>query len=73
MALEIITARWPTGEKITIEVSWQDCAKIHRGCPWVATVTDQKTGIVYTLRGTPASIGDIVVVSAWNPDACAQG
>jgi hypothetical protein len=73
MANEIITPRWPTGERVTLEITREDSYKIHRGRPWVGTVTDQATGIVYTLRGAVNDPGGIVIVSAWNPAAIAQG
>lgn len=42
--------------RLTLRLSDEDYAKIGRGAPWEAIVTDLDTGIQYRAKGAPCSM-----------------
>jgi hypothetical protein len=54
------------GERLRLHVNAADANKVRRGVRWRATVTDQKTGRAYLLRGAacglPGCLCDAAVV-----------
>ena len=66
------TPRQPdSDERLEMQLSDEDNAKVHRGRAWEADVTDQLTGKAYTVAGAdcgiPGCMCDAVIVSELEP------
>jgi hypothetical protein len=63
----IFTPRLADGIRVKMRLNAKDMAKILRGIPWRAEVTDQSTGKSYRVRGAacpiPRCMCDAVIIS----------
>lgn len=71
MVTYLFTPRTATGERLTMQLSPEDAAKVGHRAWWRATVTDQATGRVHRVRAAacnlPGCMCDAAVVDEVHP------
>lgn len=73
---KVFTPLTQSGDRLRLKLSDGDFAKIRRGGPWTATVTDLPTGTVYDVRGAACDLGscfcDAVVIRIATGHTCGE-